>query len=223
MQALELNNLLIEINAQELPILDGSSHQYIEQLADKITYSDAKIKYYKVTKPVVVRKNDSFLYLLPADDFAVSCKIDFANPLIGEQVFHLPHLDLTSYSQNISFAKTFGFLYQLEDLHARGLALGANKKNAIILEEKKVHNPEVMTYNNEFVRHKMLDILGDMYLLNGTPLIAHVVAYKSGHELHVNAINELLKTERYIITETPKKVAISRKIWTLKDVVRKVF
>lgn len=224
MQALELDNVLVEIDGPEVPILDGSAKYYIEKLTDKQINLNANKKYYKITKPVVVRNNDSFIYLLPADDFALSCKIDFEHPNVGEQVFHLSKLDLSNYASNIALAKTFGFLDQLDDLHKQGLAQGADLNNVIALNKKDIANPEKMTYENEFVRHKILDILGDVYLLGGKSLIAHVVAYKSGHSLHVEAIKEMIKTERYITTENPYKVKLKhRKIWTLKDVINKVF
>lgn len=223
MQALELDNVLVEIDGPEIPILDGSSRKYIEKLSDELVSLDVNKKYYKITKPVVVRNGDSFLYLLPADDFALSCKIDFEHPSVGEQVFHMPKLDLSNYASNIALAKTFGFLDQLEDLHKKGLAQGADLNNVIALDKNNVANPERMTYENEFVRHKILDILGDIYLLGGKSLIAHVVAYKSGHSLHVDAIKEMLKTKRYMTTENPYKVKLDRKIWTLKDVISKVF
>ena len=224
LHALGINNLHIEIDGPEVPILDGSSKEYIEALVGNLQKQSANVEIYKVTKPVVVRNNDSFLYLLPADHFAVSCKIDFKHPNIGEQVFHMPDPDFASYSRNVALAKTFGFVAQLKDLQARGLAKGARKDNAIYLEETYIANPDTMTYEDEFVRHKILDLFGDLYLLGGKPLIAHVVAYKSGHALHTLGVQELLRTKRFVLTTVPNRIKLKdRKVWTLKDVIAKVF
>ncbi len=131
--------------------------------------------------------------LLPAPEFKITYKIDFRHPLISEQAYHFFFSDLT-YEKEICAARTFGFLKDVEYLQAQGLALGGSLKNAVVLTEKEIVNKEGLRFPNEFVKHKILDAIGDLSLL-GMPIIGHFVAYKSGHKLNNLLLKELLSHE----------------------------
>lgn len=202
--ALNITNLIVEVNAPELPILDGSSNMFLSDLINaKIVEQDKNLKYLQVFKTISYRVDDRFIYLLPSSSFKLTCRVNFTHPSIGIQ--HIEYKDdLSFYVKDISKAKTFGFLDEVNKLKSRGLISGASYKNALVLNENEVVNNNLMSYENEFVRHKVLDILGDLSLIGNYKLLAHVVAYKSGHKLHNEVIKELFKNKNsFKILEEP--------------------
>jgi UDP-3-O-[3-hydroxymyristoyl] N-acetylglucosamine deacetylase len=193
LRGLDIDNASVEVYGNELPILDGSAAVYVDALrASGIVDQDKARKYIQVTKPVSAYIDDKFVYFLPAMALKITCRVNYKNPNIGLQ--HLEYSDNSfAYTNNISKAKTFGFLEQVEDLQRRGFALGGSYDNAIVLSDEGVVNKGKMSYDDEFVRHKILDVIGDMALTGSARLIAHVVAYKSGHTLHALALKELFE------------------------------
>lgn len=192
-RGLDIDNVAVDVYGEELPILDGSSSEYVDGINQVgISVQDKARKYLQVLKPVSVNIDDKFLYFLPSSEFKITCRVNYAHPFIGLQ--HIEYSDKPfNYSNNICRAKTFGFLEQVEDLQKRGFALGGSYDNAIVLGADHIINKNKMSYEDEFVRHKILDIVGDMALCEHR-LIAHIVAYKSGHALHNLALKELFNS-----------------------------
>ena len=143
-----------------------------------------------IKKAVSVNSGDCSAMFMPADAFKISYEIEFQHPVIGRQSFHMNFSD-EIYEKEICAAQTFGFLKDLEFLQARGLALGGSLKNAIVLDDKKIINKEGQRMPDAFVKHKILDAIGDLFLL-GMPIIGHFVAYKSGHRLNNLLLRELM-------------------------------
>lgn len=186
--ALGIDNLMIEVDASELPIADGSSKPFIELFLDTgLIEQDALKKFIRVIKPIDVQVDDKTASFTPYDGFLVNFKIDFQHPVFKpEHQFYSFDLHSQDYIEYISSARTFGFLRDLEMLQSKNLALGAGLHNAIGLDDEKVLNPEGLRFENEFVRHKILDAIGDLSLL-GYQILAKFDGYKAGH-----AVNNLL-------------------------------
>jgi UDP-3-O-[3-hydroxymyristoyl] N-acetylglucosamine deacetylase len=193
---LGIDNVIVELSTSEVPIMDGSSGPFvfliqsagiIEQSADKL--------FMKILEPVEVRDGDKLARVEPFDGFQVTFDIDFEHPIIrnGGQNASLAFTS-TSYIKQISRARTFGFLSDFEWLRAKNLASGASLDNAIVLDEYRVLNEDGLRYKNEFVRHKILDAIGDLYLL-GHGLIGTFHGVKSGHALNNKLIREILSRE----------------------------
>jgi UDP-3-O-[3-hydroxymyristoyl] N-acetylglucosamine deacetylase len=189
-----LDNAIVEVDAPEIPIMDGSALPFVNMLKNVGTKKQGKWKKLLVIKqPVSVSDGEGEAMLLPYPEFKITYKINFQHPLIGEQSHQFVFSDVT-YEQEISAARTFGFLKDIEYLQAKGLALGGSLKNAIVLTEKNIINKEGLRFPDEFVKHKILDAIGDLSLL-GMPIIGHFVAYKSGHKLNNLLLKELLAKE----------------------------
>ncbi|MDD5711521.1 MAG: UDP-3-O-acyl-N-acetylglucosamine deacetylase [Smithellaceae bacterium] len=189
-----IDNAIVEVDAAEIPIMDGSAQPFVELLKAVGTRPQGKCKrLLLVTNPVSITDGGGTAELLPAPEFKISYKIDFKHPLIGSQSYHMTFSDIV-YEKEICSARTFGFLRDVEYLQARGLALGGSLKNAIVLDEERVINKEGLRCPDEFVKHKVLDAIGDVSLL-GMPIIGHLVAYKSGHKLNNLLLRELMARE----------------------------
>jgi len=197
LKGLNIDNALVEVSGQELPILDGSSVTYIDAIRKVgVVEQSEKGKYLQVIKPVSVSIDDKFLYFLPSSHFTVTCRVNYKHPSVGLQHLEYKHSDF-SYAVNVAKAKTFGFLNEVERLKEKGLIQGGSFENALVLDDDKIINKDCMSYDDEFVRHKVLDIIGDMALVGSYRLLAHVVAYKSGHALHRAALKELAERKSY--------------------------
>ncbi len=194
---LGIDNVIVELSAPEVPIMDGSSGPFvfliqsagiIEQSADKL--------FIKIIEPIEVREGDKLARIEPFDGFQVSFDIDFEHPIIrnGGQTSSLDFTS-TSYIKQISRARTFGFLSDFEWLRANNLASGASLDNAIVLDAYRVLNEDGLRFKNEFVRHKILDAIGDLYLL-GYGLIGSFRGVKSGHTLNNKLIRAILAQEK---------------------------
>jgi UDP-3-O-[3-hydroxymyristoyl] N-acetylglucosamine deacetylase len=189
-----LDNAVVEVDAPEVPIMDGSALPFVNMLKNVGTRLQGKgRKLLVINKKVSVSDGDGEAMLLPSPEFKITYKIDFQHPLISEQSYHVVFSDLT-YEKEICAARTFGFLKDVEYLQAQGLALGGSLKNAVVLTEKEIVNKEGLRFPDEFVKHKILDAVGDLSLL-GMPIIGHFVAYKSGHKLNNLLLKELLSHE----------------------------
>ncbi len=193
LSAFGIDNLLIELDAFEIPIMDGSSSPFtfLIQAAGIIEQNAAK-KFFIIKKPIRVELDDSWAQLLPHFGFQVSLEIDFEHQTIKDSGQKL-EIDFAkeSYLKDISRARTFGQYADMESLQKKGLAMGAGLENAVALGETDVMNKEGLRYRNEFVKHKILDIVGDLYLL-GHNMVGRYEGYKSGHRVNDALLTKVL-------------------------------
>jgi UDP-3-O-[3-hydroxymyristoyl] N-acetylglucosamine deacetylase len=189
-----VDNAIVEVNAPEVPIMDGSALPFVNMLKDVGTKTQGKCKKLLVIKKdVSVSDGSGTAMLSPAQEFKITYGIDFQHPLIGQQLYEMTFSDIV-YERDICAARTFGFLKDVEYLQATGLALGGSLKNAVILDERRVINKDGLRCADEFVKHKILDAVGDLSLL-GMPIIGHFIASKSGHKLNNILLKELMSHE----------------------------
>jgi UDP-3-O-[3-hydroxymyristoyl] N-acetylglucosamine deacetylase len=194
-----VDNAMIEVDAPEIPIMDGSALPFVNMLKLVGTSTQDKLKKYLIVKkPVSVSEGESYAMLVPSTSFEITYRIEFNHPSIGEQCYHVKLSDET-YDKEICNSRTFGFLRDVEHLQAKGLALGGSLKNAIILDTERIINKEGLRSHNEFVKHKILDSIGDLSII-GMPIIGHFVAYKSGHKLNNMLLKALLENEENLAT-----------------------
>lgn len=188
---LGIDNIYIDLSAAELPIMDGSAGPFVFLLQSAgIVEQNALKKFIRVKKPVEVREGDKWVRFEPYNGFKMDFTIDFAHPVFehSSQRVVIDYAE-NSYVKEISRARTFGFMREVEALRAMGLARGGSLDNAVVLDEYRILNSDGLRYEDEFVRHKILDAIGDLYLL-GHPLIGAFHAHKSGHAMN----NRLLRT-----------------------------
>jgi UDP-3-O-[3-hydroxymyristoyl] N-acetylglucosamine deacetylase len=186
-----VDNAVVEVDAPEIPIMDGSALPFVNLLKDVGTTIQDKCKSLLVIqKRISVSEGDGTAMLLPSPEFKITYGIDFEHPLIRQQSYDMTFSDV-AYERDICQARTFGFLKDVEYLQAKGLALGGSLRNAVVLDERRVINKEGLRCHDEFVKHKILDAIGDLSLL-GMPIIGHFVAYKSGHRLNNLLLKELM-------------------------------
>ncbi len=192
--ALAIDNAVVEIDGPELPVMDGSAGAFIEAF-DHVGLAtlDEPRRFIKVVKPVRIEVGESFAEFRPHDRMRVEVEIDFDTPLIGRQRY-AADIDPDVFRRDIARARTFGFLSDVEQLWARGLALGASLENAVVIGEGRVINPEGLRFDDEFVRHKALDAVGDLALI-GAPLVGCYRSYRGGHKLNVAAVAALIADE----------------------------
>ena len=189
---LGIDNLHVDVAGPEIPIMDGSAGPFVFLLQGAgIVEQPAPKRYLRIVAPVEVRDGDKWARFEPHDGFRLDFTIDFPHPVFGSENRHVV-IDFAhhSYVKEVARARTFGFMQDVEAMRAAGLGLGGSLQNAIVLDEVRVLNSEGLRYDNEFVRHKVLDAIGDLYLL-GHPLIGQYVAHKSGHALN-NALARAL-------------------------------
>jgi len=190
---LGVDNVYVDLDGPEVPIMDGSAGPFVMLLQQAgLEQQGAAKKFFKVKKTVEVREGDKWARLEPYDGFKLSFSIEFRHPVI-ERSTQSVTLDFaeTSYLKEIARARTFGFMQDLEDLRDNSLALGGGLDNAVVLDEYRVLNSDGLRFADEFIRHKLLDANGDLYLL-GKPLLAAFTAHKSGHALNNKLLRALL-------------------------------
>ncbi|MBU2916824.1 UDP-3-O-acyl-N-acetylglucosamine deacetylase [Psychrosphaera sp. F3M07] len=213
--SLSIDNLIVEVDSAEIPIMDGSSLPFIFLLQEaEVVEQKSLRRYIKITKPVRVEIDDKWAELRPYDGFKIDFQIEFDHPIISKSAQRII-VDITaeSFLKEVSRARTFGFMRDIEYLRNNNLALGGNMDNAIVLDEYRVLNPDGLRYDDEFVKHKILDAVGDLYM-TGKPLLAEFVAFKSGHDLNNKVLVELMKNQdcwEYVTfeNETPELVSQS--------------
>jgi len=190
---LGIDNLHVDVAGPELPIMDGSAGPfvYLLQAAGLVEQKSSK-RYLRVSEVVEVRDGDKWARFTPFDGYRLDFTIDFPHPVFGSENRNVV-VDFAndSYAKEVARARTFAFMQDVDAMRAAGLGLGGSLQNAIVLDEFGVLNAEGLRYDNEFVRHKVLDAIGDLYLL-GHPLIGQYTAYKSGHGLNNMLCRELL-------------------------------
>ncbi len=193
---LGIDNAVVEVSADELPIMDGSAGPFVFLLQSAgIQELDAAKKFIRIKRSVAVSQGDKWARLDPCEGFKVSFTIDFNHPAFAARAQTATvDFSTTSFVREISRARTFGFLRDIELLRANNLARGGNLYNAVVLDDEHVLNADGLRYDNECVRHKILDAIGDLYLL-GHGLIGHYCGYKSGHALNNKLLRALLATD----------------------------
>lgn len=198
-----VDNALIEVDSLEVPILDGSSRQWVEMIRQAgVVELPAQRPYLRVLKQVSVSEKNRTMSIEPAEEFRITCEIDFNHPMIGVQNYEVS-FQVADYSKEIAPARTFGFVEEIEMLKQNGLARGGSLDNAIALTRDGYLNPEPLRFADEFVRHKILDIIGDLALA-GMPILGHVRASRSGHGLHTMLLSALLRDrEAWEVTTFP--------------------
>ncbi len=195
---LGIDNLYVDLSAAEVPIMDGSSAPFVFLLQSAgIVEQNAAKKFVRITKSVRVEDGDKWAEFHPYDGFKVNFKIDFDHPVFKQHTLESTiDFSTTSFLKEVSRARTFGFLRDIEAMRSRRLALGGNIDNAIVLDDFRVLNEDGLRYEDEFVRHKILDAIGDLYLL-GHSLIGEFVGYKSGHDLNNRLLRALFESGDY--------------------------
>jgi len=187
-----VDNAFVEIDGPEVPVMDGSSDAFVRAIEDAgLARLDAPRRYIKVVKPITAHDGDKSASLIPSPVSRITYRIDFNHPMLAEQC-HSLELGGDSFVRELSTTRTFGFLKDVEMLQKAGLALGGSLDNAVVLDDGRVLNEEGLRFPDEFVRHKMLDAIGDVSLA-GLPVIGHLVADKSGHKLNHRLVTELFK------------------------------
>ncbi len=222
---LGIDNLIVDITAEEVPILDGSASSFVFLLQSAgIAEQDAPKRFVRVLKAVEVREGDGantkWARLSPYDGYKLSFEIDFDHPAV-DSTGQCVEFDMGSgsYTRDIARARTFGFTKDVEMMRANGLALGGGLDNAIVMDDYKVLNNDGLRYNDEFVKHKILDAMGDLHLL-GKPLLAAYSAFRSGHAMNNRLLRELLADKRAyeVVTfddedKAPKGFATLARAW----------
>lgn len=196
-----VDNCFIELDGIEVPILDGSSREFVRMIYEAgIKEQESPRRFLRVLKKVEIIEDSRKISIEPARNFEVDCTIDFCHPLIGRQSYVFESRD-GNFVRDIATARTFGFLEEVEKLRMANLARGGSLENAIVLTRDGMLNQEPLRFDDEFVRHKILDIIGDFALL-GMPIIGKVFAERSGHALHAALMSKLLKdSSAWQITE----------------------
>lgn len=191
---LGIDNAYIDLSAPEVPIMDGSAGPFVFLLQSAgIEEQAAPKRFIRVLKPVEVREDDKWARLSPYEGFKVGFTVEFRHPLFADPSRCSAEIDFSSASfvKEVSRARTFGFMKDIETLRERNLALGGSMDNAIVLDDYRILNEDGLRYRDEFVRHKILDAVGDLYLL-GHGLIGAFYGYKSGHGLNTRLLRALL-------------------------------
>ncbi|MEN9456282.1 MAG: hypothetical protein RL210_1801 [Pseudomonadota bacterium] len=210
---LGIDNVFIDIDAQETPIMDGSAATFIFLLQQAgIVEQDAAKKFVRVKKTVEVKEGDKWVKLEPHNGYKVSLTIEFKHPAFRKE-HQSVSIDFahTSFTREISRARTFGFMHEVEMMREMGLGRGGSFDNAIVLDEYRVLNSDGLRYEDEFVRHKVLDAIGDLYIL-GYPLIGAFSGFKSGHAMNNKLLRALLADQdawEWVTFERPEQAPSS--------------
>jgi UDP-3-O-[3-hydroxymyristoyl] N-acetylglucosamine deacetylase len=193
--ALGVSNAVVEVDGPELPILDGSALQFV-QLLDRAGFrrQEAPVRYIEILEPIRVRDGDKSAALLPCDRYEMRFEIDFPTPVIGNQVVDFV-VDEPTFRDQIMAARTFGFAHEVEALRRAGLARGGSLENAVVIDGDQILNPGGLRMEREFVKHKALDAIGDLYVL-GAPLLGRYEGVKAGHAINNLLVRELLANPR---------------------------
>jgi UDP-3-O-[3-hydroxymyristoyl] N-acetylglucosamine deacetylase len=213
---LGINNARVIVDGPELPIMDGSSLAFVRDLMNAgLKQSGERAKAYRLKKPLVMLDGDKMVRLDPAEAQSIKCSIEFKSKAIGTQT--IDYRESLENFLKVAGARTFCHLSDVEAMRSQGLALGGGLDNAIVVTEDEVLNEEGLRSQDEFVRHKLLDLIGDFALL-GAPLLARISAHKSGHAMHARCLQVLLsQKEQYLEEFYPDLEKESkRRVWTIE-------
>lgn len=209
LRALEIDNVIVELDGPEVPIMDGSSAPFIYLIHEAgIRLLSSPQQIIKITQPITVTEEGRSITAYPSNGLRLSYTINFDHPLLRHQEYSVD-IEETSFINEIAPGRTFGFLKDVEIMRQKGLAVGGSLDNAVVLGETGVlNNP--LRFPDEFVRHKILDLLGDLVLL-GKPLHAHVVATRAGHEIHTKLVQSILKSKNSweLVTDTTATTTVA--------------
>ena len=206
--ALGIDNVIVELNYAEVPIMDGSAAPWVYLILNEagVKKLQAPRRFLKVLRPISLTQGDKRIALYPSEQFKVTYSISFDHPLLRHQSKTMKISEET-FVEDIAPARTFGFLKEVEMLRQRGLALGGSLDNAIVLGDTGVLN-KALRFDDEFVRHKILDVIGDLSLV-GHPVIGHLVAHRGGHALHTAFAAKILEeSDAWRIVEAPADAAV---------------
>jgi len=194
LSGLHIDNLLIYINASEVPIMDGSSKPFVD-LIEKVgvKIQNKKRKLLNIKKDIEVKNENSSVKIVPNKQFSIDFEIDFPSQLVSKQSCQLQLIN-GNYKTDIASARTFGFEKDVQYLRSNGLALGGSLENAVVVGENKILNKDGLRFSDEFVRHKILDSIGDLYLA-GSPILGYFYGNKSGHHLNNQLLRKLFSDE----------------------------
>jgi len=194
LSGLHIDNLIIFINASEVPIMDGSSKPFVDLIENVgIKIQNKKRKLLNIKKTIEVKKDNSSAKIIPSNQFSIDFEIDFPSQLVSKQSCQLQLIN-GNYKTDVAAARTFGFEKDVEYLRSNGLALGGSLENAVVVGENEILNKDGLRYSDEFVRHKILDSIGDLYLA-GSPIIGYFFGNKSGHHLNNQLLRKLFSDE----------------------------
>jgi len=186
-----IDNAIVELDNLELPILDGSARPFVDMIMRAGIRRQRRARsYMRIRRELELREGDKFIAVYPADTYSVSYTIDFPHALIGRETFRV-ELSNGNYLREIAPARTFGFLHQADAMRQQGLIRGASTENAIVLTPDSLMNPP-LRYRDEFVRHKVLDLIGDLALV-GKQILGSIVADRAGHAMHTALVSRLLR------------------------------
>jgi UDP-3-O-[3-hydroxymyristoyl] N-acetylglucosamine deacetylase len=205
--SLGVDNVIVELNSPEVPIMDGSAAPFIYLIQEAgLKQLPAPRRYMKIIRPISLSRGDKRIALYPSDHFKITYSIAFDHPLLRHQS-RTVRLTEESFVDEIAPARTFGFLEEVEMMRQQGLALGGSLENAIVIGDTGVLN-NALRFDDEFVRHKILDVIGDMALV-GHPIIGHLVAHRGGHALHTEfAARVLDEVDAWTLVEAPTKPSV---------------
>ena len=191
LHAFEIDNLLIDIDSSEMPILDGSSVEFTNAFS-KIGLKELKGKkrYLKILKSIEVKRDNAFVKIMPNDELSINYTIDYPDTIVGKQNIFLENINETTFSNNFSDCRTFTFESELENLRSNGIIKGGSLSNAVVFGKEKTLNQEGLRTINEPVKHKALDAIGDLYLA-GNCVLAHIEAFCAGHSLMHQAMEKI--------------------------------
>lgn len=211
---LSIDNAIVELDGYEMPIMDGSARVFSSMIQEAgIETLDAPRTFFAITKPFLLEEGDKYVKASPADTFRLNCAIDFTHPLIGKQVYDFQFSEET-FSADIAGARTFGFYQDIEHLKRFGLAKGATLETGIAIDKDEIMNSEGLRFDDEFVRHKLLDCLGDFSLI-GMPILGHFETFKSGHAFNYAFIEALFAKKDCWETRTFEEPADQRPLKSL--------
>jgi UDP-3-O-[3-hydroxymyristoyl] N-acetylglucosamine deacetylase len=207
-----VDNVVVELDNLELPLLDGSARPFVEMIHEAgVKRQRKKRNYLRIVRPIELREGDKFISVYPADRYSVSYRINFPHPLIGHSEFEVDLSD-GAYVSDVASARTFGFLEQEKAMRDMGLIRGASKDNCLVLTRNSLLNGP-LRFEDEFVRHKVLDLIGDLALL-GRRIIGRVVADRAGHAMHTALVSRILKDRSVWEETTATEIADRAKSFT---------
>jgi UDP-3-O-[3-hydroxymyristoyl] N-acetylglucosamine deacetylase len=191
---LSIDNVVVELNSYEVPVMDGSAGPFTRMIMEAGIQEQAAPRHFFVLKePIELEQDGKFVGAYPDTTFKITCNIDFEHPLIQQQSCSIEVEDQI-FEREISSARTFGFLHEVEYMKRYGLARGGSLDNAVVIDENEILNHDGLRYQDEFVRHKLLDCIGDFSLL-GMPILAHIVTRKSGHAFNHAFLKNFFNTK----------------------------
>ncbi|MEJ2169466.1 MAG: UDP-3-O-acyl-N-acetylglucosamine deacetylase [Desulfobacterales bacterium] len=198
---LSIDNVMIELDSYEVPVMDGSAGPFTRMItAAGIREQDAARHFFVLKEPIELEQDGKFVGAYPDTTFKITCNIDFDHPLIRKQSCTIEVVDYI-FEREISSARTFCFLHEVESMKRYGLARGGSLKNAVVIHEKGILNEEGLRFQDEFVRHKLLDCVGDFSLL-GMPILGHIITHKSGHTFNHAFLENFFKNKASWQTRT---------------------